>query len=70
MLAIRAEIDRESGCLAAEDNPLVNARRNTQSELVAEWAHPYSREVAVFPGRRGRQIPADGAGVCRCLWRP
>lgn len=59
MLAIRAEIDQvKAGVWPLEDNPLVNAP-HIQSELVAEWAHPYSREVAVFPGRCGRQILAD-----------
>ncbi|STJ58965.1 glycine dehydrogenase [Escherichia coli] len=49
MLAIRAEIDQvKAGVWPLEDNPLVNAP-HIQSELVAEWAHPYSREVAVFP---------------------
>lgn len=49
MLAIRAEIDPvKAGVWPLEDNPLVNAP-HIQSELVAEWAHPYSREVAVFP---------------------
>ncbi len=31
-----------------EDNPLVNAP-HTQGELVSEWNHPYTRELAVFP---------------------
>lgn len=49
MLAIRAEIDQVKAAVwPLEDNPLVNAP-HIQSELVAEWAHPYSREVAVFP---------------------
>ncbi len=49
MLAIRSEIDRvAAGEWPLEDNPLVNAP-HIQSELVSEWAHPYSRELAVFP---------------------
>lgn len=49
MLAIRMEIDRVAdGEWPAEDNPLVNAP-HTQKEIVGEWAHPYSRELAVFP---------------------
>ncbi|EHD23111.1 MULTISPECIES: aminomethyl-transferring glycine dehydrogenase [Brenneria] len=49
MLAIRAEIDRVvNGEWPLEDNPLVNAP-HTQDELAAEWPHPYSRELAVFP---------------------
>ena len=50
MLAIRMEIDRvAAGEWSAEDNPLVNAP-HTQKEIVGEWTHPYSRELAVFPG--------------------
>ncbi len=49
MLAIRVEIDRvAAGEWPLADNPLVNAP-HIQQELVAEWAHPYSRELAVFP---------------------
>ena len=49
MLAIRMEIDRVAdGEWPLEDNPLVNAP-HTQQELVGEWKHPYSRELAVFP---------------------
>ncbi|MBJ7222643.1 MULTISPECIES: aminomethyl-transferring glycine dehydrogenase [unclassified Brenneria] len=49
MLSIRAEIDRvASGEWPLADNPLVNAP-HTQAELVGEWSHPYSRELAVFP---------------------
>ena len=49
MLSIRMEIDRVSrGEWPAEDNPLVNAP-HTQMEIVGEWNHPYTRELAVFP---------------------
>ncbi|OFC62911.1 aminomethyl-transferring glycine dehydrogenase [Candidatus Erwinia dacicola] len=49
MLAIRMEIDRVSnGEWPAADNPLVNAP-HTQMEIVGEWRHPYTRELAVFP---------------------
>jgi glycine dehydrogenase len=49
MLAIRAEIERvKQGEWTLEDNPLVNAP-HTQHELVSEWNHAYSRELAVFP---------------------
>ncbi|WP_336708720.1 MULTISPECIES: aminomethyl-transferring glycine dehydrogenase [unclassified Cedecea] len=49
MLSIRSEIDRVvAGEWPLEDNPLVNAP-HTQDEIVAEWAHPYTRELAVFP---------------------
>ncbi|NIE71231.1 aminomethyl-transferring glycine dehydrogenase [Pantoea sp. Acro-807] len=49
MLAIRMEIDRvAAGEWPADDNPLVNAP-HTQMEIVGEWQHPYTRELAVFP---------------------
>ncbi|MBW5836983.1 aminomethyl-transferring glycine dehydrogenase [Yersinia enterocolitica] len=49
MLAIRAEIEKVArGEWPLEDNPLVNAP-HTQAELVGEWQHLYSRELAVFP---------------------
>ncbi len=57
MLAIRSEIDRvKGGEWTLEDNPLVNAP-HTQNELVAEWNHGYTRELAVFP-----------AGVANKYW--
>jgi glycine dehydrogenase len=49
MIAIRAEIDRVgAGEWSREDNPLRNAP-HTAATLVEEWAHPYSRQTAVFP---------------------
>ncbi|MDF1892830.1 aminomethyl-transferring glycine dehydrogenase [Rahnella contaminans] len=49
LLAIRSEIDRVAkGEWPLEDNPLVNAP-HVQNELVSDWSHPYTREVAVFP---------------------
>lgn len=49
LLAIRSEIDRVAkGEWPLEDNPLVNAP-HMQNELVSDWNHPYTREVAVFP---------------------
>ncbi|MHA7848279.1 aminomethyl-transferring glycine dehydrogenase [Serratia sp. D1N4] len=49
MLAIRSEIDRvHKGEWPLEDNPLVNAP-HIQAELVSNWQHAYSRELAVFP---------------------
>lgn len=49
MLAIRSEIDRvQQGEWPLEDNPLVNAP-HVQAELVNDWQHAYSRELAVFP---------------------
>jgi glycine dehydrogenase len=50
MIAIRAEIRAvEQGRMDKADNPLKNAP-HTAAEVMAEvWAHPYSREQAVFP---------------------
>ncbi|MGH8436291.1 MAG: aminomethyl-transferring glycine dehydrogenase [Pseudomonas sp.] len=49
MISIRKEIRAvESGELDKDDNPLKNAP-HTAAELVGEWAHPYSRELAVYP---------------------
>ncbi len=49
MIAIRAEIDRVGrGDWPADDNPLRNAP-HTAAGLAGEWAHPYSREEAVYP---------------------
>ncbi len=59
LLAIRAEIDRVAkGEWPLEDNPLVNAP-HVQGELVSEWSHPYTRELAVFPaGSDNKYWPA------------
>jgi glycine dehydrogenase len=49
MIAIRREIDQvAAGEWPADDNPLRNAP-HTAASIAAEWNHPYSREVAVFP---------------------
>ncbi|GAU70975.1 glycine dehydrogenase subunit 2 [Streptomyces sp. NBRC 110611] len=49
MIAIRAEIEKVgSGGWDKDDNPLRNAP-HTAAALGGEWAHPYSREEAVFP---------------------
>ncbi|PHM46386.1 glycine dehydrogenase [Xenorhabdus mauleonii] len=49
MLAIRDEISKvATGEWPLEDNPLVNAP-HVQAELVSDWNHAYSRELAVFP---------------------
>ncbi|MFF6959662.1 aminomethyl-transferring glycine dehydrogenase [Streptomyces sp. NPDC008317] len=49
MIAIRGEIDRVgAGDWPADDNPLRNAP-HTPAALGGDWAHPYSREEAVFP---------------------
>jgi glycine dehydrogenase len=78
MAAIKNEIDAvESGTWPATDNPLANAPHTAQM-LVGDWAHPYSREVAVYPAgvdprskywppvRRIDQAFGDRNLVCAC----
>ncbi|QII06199.1 aminomethyl-transferring glycine dehydrogenase [Rhodococcoides fascians A25f] len=77
MIAIRAEIDRVgSGEWTVDDNPLRGAPHTAQC-LVADWDHPYSRELAAYPAGydRPKVWPAvrriDGAHgdrnlVCSC----
>ncbi|WP_413527982.1 aminomethyl-transferring glycine dehydrogenase [Rahnella inusitata] len=59
LLAIRGEIDSVAkGEWPLADNPLVNAP-HVQDELVSEWTHPYTRELAVFPaGSENKYWPA------------
>ncbi|MFI8631664.1 aminomethyl-transferring glycine dehydrogenase [Microbacterium sp. NPDC077663] len=50
MIAIRAEADAvAAGDWPANDNPLVNAPHSAASVITSEWAHPYPREIAVYP---------------------
>ena len=78
MIAIRGEIaEIESGALATEDNPLVNAPHTTADLL--DWDRPYSIERAVFPMasvaadkywptvNRIDQVYGDRNLVCSCL---
>ncbi|MFC6088420.1 aminomethyl-transferring glycine dehydrogenase [Saccharothrix lopnurensis] len=77
MVAIRREIDRVgAGEWPADDNPLRNAP-HTAACVTAEWDHPYSREVAVFPAgviavkawppvRRVDGAKGDRNLVCSC----
>lgn len=79
MIAIRYEIDRvAAGEWPVQDSPLRNAP-HTAACLVADWDHPYSREIAVYPRgvahTRAKVWPAvrriDGAFgdrnlVCTC----
>ncbi|CAB4578802.1 MAG: aminomethyl-transferring glycine dehydrogenase [Actinobacteria bacterium] len=49
MISIKAEIDKvASEVWPKEDNPLINAP-HTALNIVDEWNHSYSRELAVFP---------------------
>jgi glycine dehydrogenase len=50
MIAIRAEITRVgAGEWPAEDNPLANAPHPADDVTADDWAHPYGREIAVYP---------------------
>ncbi len=50
MIAIREEIRQiENGHWPEDDNPLKHAPHTAASLLVANWSHPYSRELAAFP---------------------
>ena len=50
MIAIHAEAHAvAAGEWPADDNPLVNAPHTAESAIAGEWAHPYSRERAVYP---------------------
>ena len=52
LISIRGEIARiESGEWSKDDNPMVNAPHTARSVTAADWAHPYSREVGVYPVR-------------------
>ena len=51
MLMIAKEADAvAAGEWPADDNPLVNAPHTADCIAVGDWSHPYSREVAVYPG--------------------
>jgi glycine dehydrogenase len=78
MISIRTEIDAvASGVWAHEDSPLHHAP-HTAEDLLADWNHPYSREMAAFPTpalRASKYFPAvsriDGAQgdrhlICSC----
>lgn len=50
MIAIKAEADAVgAGKWPAGDNPLANAPHTAESVVTGEWAHPYTRETAVYP---------------------
>jgi glycine dehydrogenase len=51
MIAIRREIDLVgSGEWPREDNPLAAAPHTAASVTTEKWDHPYTREVAAYPG--------------------
>ena len=54
MIAIRHEIGKveagaDRGGWPQDDNPLKNAPHTAASLLLADWAHPYTREEAAYP---------------------
>ena len=79
MVAIRAEADAVArGEWPSDDNPLRNAPHTAESVVAGEWAHPYTREQAVYPVhslvrnkywapvRRIDQAYGDRNLVCAC----
>jgi len=79
MIAIKAEADRvAAGEWPQGDNPLANAPHTAESVVAGEWAHPYTRETAVYPVhtlvrtkywppvRRIDQAYGDRNLVCAC----
>jgi glycine dehydrogenase len=55
MIAIASEIERVAkGEWPRDDNPLVNAPHTAEEAIADEWAHPYSRKTASFPGGAGQ----------------
>jgi glycine dehydrogenase len=52
MIQIREEIRAvETGAMDREDNPLRNAPHTARSVAADTWEHPYSRQVAAWPGK-------------------
>lgn len=51
MLMIAKEAEEVlAGTWPKDDNPLVNAPHTARSVIRDEWTHPYSREIAAYPG--------------------
>lgn len=62
MIAIRGEIDKvAAGQWPVDDSPLRGAPHTAECLLVADWAHPYTREEAAYP---------LGAGFRPKVWPP
>ena len=60
MISIRSEIDKIArGEWPVDDNPLANAPHTSQDLLAEQWAHPYSRTEAAFPGGASGVDPAS-----------
>ncbi|MFE5776227.1 aminomethyl-transferring glycine dehydrogenase subunit GcvPB [Brachybacterium sp. NPDC056505] len=62
MLMIAEEAEQvASGAWPKDDNPLVNAPHTAQAIARDDWEHPYSREIAVYPGvHASRESIAQG----------
>ncbi|NQX11311.1 aminomethyl-transferring glycine dehydrogenase [Microbacteriaceae bacterium VKM Ac-2855] len=79
MIGIKQEAEQvAAGVWPVEDNPLRNAPHTAESIVSGEWAHPYTREQAVYPVhtlvrtkywppvRRIDQAYGDRNLVCAC----
>ncbi|WP_375339592.1 aminomethyl-transferring glycine dehydrogenase [Microbacterium rhizophilus] len=78
MIAIHDEAEQvAAGRWPADDNPLVNAPHTAAAAIATDWAHPYPRELAVYPTgsvagkywppvRRVDQAYGDRHLVCAC----
>lgn len=70
MMTIKAEADAvAAGVWPAEDNPLVNAP-HTAATIAGEWAHPYSRETAVYPFAPGLDSVSRTTRIRSKYWPP
>lgn len=79
MIGIKLEAEKvAAGVWPAEDNPLRNAPHTAEAIVSGDWAHPYTREEAVYPVhslvrrkywppvRRIDQAYGDRNLVCAC----
>jgi glycine dehydrogenase len=70
MITIKAEADAvAAGVWPADDNPLVNAP-HTAATIAGEWAHPYSRETAVYPFAPGLDAVSRTTRIRSKYWPP
>jgi len=70
MIAIAAEAERVvAGEWPAEDNPLHNAPHPLSRVVSDEWNHPYSRQLAAFPGGKP-EGPVAARPVKDKYWPP
>ena len=70
MITIKTEADAvAAGVWPADDNPLVNAP-HTAATIAGEWAHPYSRETAVYPFAPGLDAVSRTTRIRSKYWPP